>query len=150
MAANCRFAFGVHLLSALALFPDENLSSEKLAFTINTNAVVIRRMLLDLKTAGLVETQRGPGGGTRLKKPANQITLTEIHHAVAGAIETFGTHPNPPAQACPVGREIEGVLDEISQRAAAAVEREFSAITLADIAKKFGDTMEIKPLEVEV
>ena len=142
MAANCRFAFGVHLLSVLALFPDENLSSEKLAFTINTNAVVIRRMLLDLKTAGLVETQRGPGGGTRLKKPADQITLAEIHHAVAGDIETFGTHPNPPAKACCVGREIEGVLHEISQSVAAAVEREFAAVTLADVAGKIGHPIE--------
>ena len=136
MAANCRFAFGVHLLSVLALSPDENYSSDKLALTVNTNAVVIRRMLLDLKNAGLVETQRGPGGGTRLAKPAAQITLNEIHQAVAGDIETFGPHPNPPAQACCVGREIEGVLHGISQRAAAAVEREFSAITLADIASQ--------------
>ena len=145
MAANCRFAFGVHLLSVLALFPDENLSSEKLAFTINTNAVIIRRMLLDLKTAGLIETQRGPGGGTRLKKPAHQITLAAIHHAVAGDIETFGSHPNPPAQACCVGSQIEGVLSEISDSAAAAVEREFSAITLADVAEKIGSTIKMAP-----
>ena len=136
MAANCRFAFGVHLLSVLALFPNENYSSEKLARTINTNAVVIRRMLLDLKNAGLVETQRGPGGGTRLAKTAQSITLAEIHHAVAGDIETFGSHPNPPAKVCCVGREIESVLHGISQRAAAAVEREFAAITLADVAEQ--------------
>ena len=133
MAANCRFAFGVHLLSVLALFPDENYSSDKLALTINTNAVVIRRMLLDLKNAGLIETQRGPGGGARLALPAAQITLAHIHRAVAGEIETFGAHPNTPAQACLVGREIEGVLSAVSQRAAAAVEHEFAAITLADV-----------------
>lgn len=134
MAANCRFAFGVHLLSVLALSPDENFSSEKLALTINTNAVVIRRMLLDLKTAGLVETQRGPGGGTRLAKPASQITMAQIQHAVAGDIEPFGAHPNPPAAACCVGREIKSVLSEISQRISLAVERELSATTLADVA----------------
>ena len=133
MAANCRFAFGVHLLSVLALFPDENYSSEKLALTVNTNAVVIRRMLLDLKTAGLIETQRGPGGGARLAKPAARITLDDVHRAVAGEIETFGAHPNPPAQVCVVGREIENVLSEISDRAARAVQREFAAITLADV-----------------
>ncbi len=144
MAANCRFAFGVHLLSVLALFPDENYSSDKLALTVNTNAVVIRRMLLDLKNAGLVETQRGPGGGTRLAKPATHITLADIHHAVAGEIETFGSHPNPPAQVCVVGREIEGVLHDVSQRAAAAVEREFAAITLADVAAQMRTTADGK------
>ncbi len=148
MAANCRFAFGVHLLSVLALFPDEYYSSDKLALTVNTNAVVIRRMLLDLKNAGLVETQRGPGGGTRLAKPAPQITLADIHHAVAGEIETFGAHPNPPAQICVVGREIEGVLQDVSVRAAAAVEREFAAITLADVATQMRATADGKALAV--
>ena len=133
MAANCRFAFGVHLLSVLALSPDENLSSETLALTVNTNAVVIRRMLLDLKNAGLIETQRGPGGGARLAKPANCITLDDIHRAVAGEIAMFGAHPNPPAQGCMVGREIQGVLREVSARAARAVQREFAAITLAAV-----------------
>ncbi len=137
MAANCRFAFGVHLLSVLALCPDENYSSEKLALTVNTNAVVIRRMLLDLKTAGLIETQRGPGGGARLAKPAAHITLDDIHRAVAGEIETFGAHPNPPAQVCVVGREIENVLSEVASRAARAVQREFAAITLADVVAQF-------------
>ena len=136
MAVNCRFAFGVHLLSVLALAPDENYSSEKLALTVNTNAVVIRRMLLDLKSAGLIETQRGPGGGTRLAKAAQNITLAEIYRAVAGEIETFGAHPNPPAKECCVGREIEGVLHDISGRIAVAVERELAAITLANVASQ--------------
>ena len=138
MAANCRFAFGVHLLSVLALSPDENYSSEKLAFTVNTNPVVIRRLLLELKNAGLIETQRGPGGGARLAKPAAHITLDDIHRAVAGEIETFGAHPNPPAQVCIVGREIENVLSDVSRRAALAVQREFAAITLADIVAQMG------------
>ena len=149
MAANCRFAFGVHLLSLLAHFPDEKFSSDKLAFTINTNAVVVRRMLLDLKNAGLVETQRGPGGGTRLAKSADQITLADIHHAVAGEIETFGTHPNPPAQQCFVGREIEGILADISQRIAVAVEQELAAITLAEVAGQIKVTDAEKTLVLE-
>ena len=134
MAVNCRFAFGVHLLSLLAHFPDENFSSDKLAFTINTNAVVVRRMLLDLKSAGIVETQRGPGGGTRLAQPAGEITLAQIHRAVAGEIEIFGAHPNLPAQQCFVGSKIQGILEGISRRVANAVERELDAISLADVA----------------
>ena len=63
MAQNCRFAFAVHVLSALALAPEGALNSEQLAQTVNTNPVVIRRLLLDLREAKLIETQRGPGGG---------------------------------------------------------------------------------------
>ena len=134
MAANCRFAFGVHVLSVLALAPDAPVSSEYLARTVNTNAVVIRRLLLELKAAGLVVTQRGPGGGTRLAKPASEITLAQIYYCAVGEIETFGAHPNLPAQNCAVGREIRGVLERINERANRAVQREFEAMTLADVA----------------
>lgn len=133
MAANCRFAFGVHLLSVLALSPDETFSSERLARTVNTNAVVIRRLLLELKDAGFIVTQRGPGGGTRLARPAHEITLAQIYGGIAGEVD-FGEHPNTPSQSCPVGREIKGVLEQISARANAAVMREFETVTLADVA----------------
>ncbi|HEX8465962.1 MAG TPA: Rrf2 family transcriptional regulator [Abditibacterium sp.] len=133
MANNCRFAFATHVLSVLALHPEENFSSEMLAHTVNTNPVVIRRLLLDLKDAGLVETQRGPGGGAKLARCAEDISLAQVYRAAAGEVETFGEHPNLPAQCCVVGREIKGVLEQLSQRARAAVEAEFEAVSLADV-----------------
>ena len=133
MATNCRFAFGTHVMSVLALHHEGPCSSEMLAQTVNTNAVVIRRLLLDLKEAGLIETQRGPGGGAILARPTGEITLAQIHRAVAGEIEPFGEHPNPPAQTCCVGREIKGVLERVSNRARCAVEREFESVSLADV-----------------
>ena len=145
MAVNCRFAFGVHLLSVLALSPDQTFSSEQLARTVNTNAVVIRRLLLELKGAGLVVTQRGPGGGTRLSSPADQITLARIYRCLAGTVD-LGAHPKLPAQSCPVGREIRGVLDQIAARANAAVQREFEAVTLADVAAQI-EAAAADPLE---
>ena len=120
-------------MSVLALHPDENLSSEMLAATVNTNPVVIRRLLLDLKDAGLIGTQRGPGGGAKLAYKATDITLAQIYRAAAGEVEPFGEHPNKPAECCPVGREIKHVLDRVSERARLAVEAEFQAVTLADV-----------------
>ncbi|HEX9996125.1 MAG TPA: Rrf2 family transcriptional regulator [Abditibacterium sp.] len=136
MATNCRFAFATHVLSVLASQPDEKFSSEALGHTVNTNPVVIRRLLLDLKDAGLIETQRGPGGGAKLARGADEITLAQIYHAASGEVEPFGEHPHQPAQCCPVGREIKGVLDRVSCRAKRAVEAEFEAVTLADVLKE--------------
>ena len=104
-----------------------------LAKTVNTHPVVIRRLLLDLKEAHLVETQRGPGGGARLSREPQKITLAQIHRAVAGEIAAFGEHPNPPAQNCCVGREIKGVLERVSNRARCAVEREFEDVSLSNV-----------------
>src|SRR5690606_3680494 len=105
MAANCRFAFAVHVLSVLATHPDEVVSSELLAKSANTNPVVIRRLLCELREAGLISTARGPCGGARLDKAARQISLLDIYRAVEGEVEPFGAHPNEPAKGCVVGRE---------------------------------------------
>lgn len=136
MATNCRFAFGVHVMSCLAMEPNDVFSSERLANTVNTNPVVIRRLLLELRDAGLVETQRGPGGGAKLARPANEISLLDIHRATAGEVEPFGEHPNPPAQSCCVGREIKRVLEHVGEQAKAAVEREYASISLQDVTEQ--------------
>ena len=133
MASNCRFAFAVHVMSVLALHLDEAMTSEQLAHSVNTNPVVIRRLLGELAEDGLVETQRGPGGGARLARPAEAITLLHIHRASSGEVTPFGEHPNPPAQCCPVGRDIKRVLETVAERARLAVEREYEATTLAQV-----------------
>ncbi len=133
MAGNCHFAFAVHVLSVLALHSEEAISSETLAHSVNTNAVVIRRLLTDLSKSGLIETQRGPGGGSRLARTASEITLLQVHRAVAGEVNSFGEHPNQPAQCCPVGHEIKRVLEDVRLRASQAVENEYSNLTLAQV-----------------
>ncbi len=136
MASNCRFAFAVHVLSVLAIHSEEILSSDFLAKSANTNPVVIRRLLLELRDAGLVETTRGPSGGTKLAKSSAKISLLDIHLAAAGKIEPFGSHPNEPLKACCVGREIKRVLEGVSNRARAAVEKEYAAISLAEVVRQ--------------
>lgn len=133
MAENCRFAFAVHVLSVLALHPDSLMTSDELAHSVNTNPVVIRRLLCELTGAGLIETQRGPHGGARLARPAAEITLAQIHHGAVGEINPFGEHPQEPAQCCVVGRGIKRALEGVAERARLAVEREYEQISLADI-----------------
>ncbi len=133
MATNCRFAFGTHVMSVLALHRAGPCSSEILAQTVNTNAVVIRRLLLDLKEAGLIETQRGPGGGAKLARPAGEITLAQIFQATSGEFQPFGAHPNPPAQCCQVGRGIQQVLQGVAQRASECVAAQYAAISLQNV-----------------
>ncbi|HEX8551340.1 MAG TPA: Rrf2 family transcriptional regulator [Abditibacteriaceae bacterium] len=136
MANNCRFAFAIHVLSVLAYRDEqtgEAMTSDELAHTVNTNAVVIRRLLGDLRAAGLVTTQRGAGGGVRLALPSSAINLAAIRRAVEGELMPFGAHPNKPAQCCVVGRGIQTVLDEVSKRAADAMEKEYRSVSLADV-----------------
>lgn len=139
MATNCRFAFGTHVMSVLALHREGPCSSEALARTVNTNAVVIRRLLLDLKDAGLIETQRGPGGGAILARPASEITLAQIFEATSGEFQPFGAHPNTPLQCCKVGRGIQEVLESVAKRATECVAAQYAAISLQNVVDSLDD-----------
>ena len=83
MAANSQFSMAVHILTLLARAGGENVKSERIAGSVNTNAVVIRRVLSQLNQAGLVSSQTGAFGGTRLAKEPADIALCEIYKAVS-------------------------------------------------------------------
>ena len=142
MATNCRFAFAVHVLSVLAIHADEVLASDMLAKSANTNPVVIRRLLVELRDAGLVETTRGASGGSVLMR-SNLCTSGNATPGCkrssswsAGKIKPFGSHPNQPKKACCVGREITRVLQGVSDRARCAIEKEYAAISLAQVVQE--------------
>lgn len=109
MAANSQFAMAVHILTMLATSGDENVKSECIAASVNTNAVVIRRLLGQLAQANLVASQTGAFGGTRLARQPRDISLCEIYKAVACG-EVFALHARSPNQDCPIGKNIEAVL----------------------------------------
>jgi DNA-binding IscR family transcriptional regulator len=46
------------------------------------NPVVARRLLGMLRKCGFVSSQPGNGGGWRLSRDADGITLTDVRHAV--------------------------------------------------------------------
>ncbi len=109
MPTSSRFAVAVHVLTLLAWAGDEPLKSDYIAGSVNTNPVVIRRILCALARAGLVTSQTGAAGGTRLARTASDITLREVYRAVEPR-EIFAMHRSPPDPECPVGMIIEKVL----------------------------------------
>ena len=70
MAANSQFAVAIHVLTILAKGGDERVKSDYIAGSVNTNPVVIRRLLSNLQEANIVVSQVGAAGGTSLAKPA--------------------------------------------------------------------------------
>jgi Rrf2 family protein len=132
-----RFAIAVHVLTLLARYSGQLVKSEALAQSVNTNPVVIRRLLCSLAQAGLVSSQTGAMGGTWLARPAEQILLAEVYRAVeAGPL--FALHRQQPNQQCVVGRHIEEVLTDIQQDAEDAVMRVLGNTTVADVAQSVG------------
>ena len=131
-SGSSRFAVAVHVLALLAGAGDEAVKSDSVAASVNTNPVVIRRILCALRRAGVVTSQPGAAGGSRLARPANRITLCDIYRAVEGG-EVFLLHRRRPSRRCVVGANIEEVLGGVLRETSAAVERALAQTTLADI-----------------
>lgn len=132
MSRNCRFAVAVHVASVLALNGAAPCTSEWIAGSVNTNPVVIRRILSALAKAGLVTSTRGSAGGSMLARRPDAITLLDIAKAV-DEDEGPALHHQPPNPACPVGRGIQPVLVRIIERAEAARETVLANTLLSEV-----------------
>jgi DNA-binding IscR family transcriptional regulator len=129
---NSRFSLAVHVLCLLASAPEERLTSEYIAISIGTNAVVIRRLLAKLRRFGLVNSKSAGGGGWMLARPATEITLDLVRRAMAEG-EAAKIHRNSPHPACPVGKEVRRVLIDLYHQADAALDRELAGVSVAGI-----------------
>jgi len=122
----------VHVLAFLAYKDGDRVNSSELAASVNTNPVIIRRLLLALQQAGLIETGKGPGSGSRLSRSPRRISMCEVYRAVETP-EPFATPSKKPNKACPVGHWIRQTVDHLFTSAQQALERDLDKTTLADV-----------------
>ena len=135
MQISSRFTIAVHILICVDLYGDEApATSESLAASIGAHPVVIRRILGQLRRAGLITVARGREGGAHIARPRAEITLADIFRAVesisGNALFSFHENPNP---ACPVGRSIHKILDGHLAAIQQAMEERMEQTTLADV-----------------
>ena len=131
MNTSSRFTVAIHLLVALAI--RGKVKSDDLAWSVNTNPVVIRRLLRELREAGLVHSQTGPHGGSILTRPAEEITLGHVYDAVETG-PLFHPHYSNPAEACPIGSNIENCMGDIRSEAREAVREVLARRTIGQLA----------------
>ena len=128
-----RFAVAAHILLLLATGERDDTTSLRIARSVNTNPVVVRRITGQLARAGLIRVRRGPGGAVLLR-PTAQITLADVWQAVnPGAPRPLlPVHANPD-QACPVGCRVHAVLGDAFGVAERALQGALGKTTLADL-----------------
>lgn len=138
MKITSRFTVAVHTLLVIDYFGKTNkVTSDFIAASVQVNPVVIRRALLSLKAAGLVDVKAGSGGAS-IAKDLKEITLYDVYKAV-DAVENkegslFHFHENPNLD-CPVGRNIHRVLDGHLADAQRAMENALKKVTLQDLTR---------------
>ncbi len=144
MKSSSKFVVAVHVLTGLAVVrlkkKADSISSQNIAWSVNTNPVVIRRLLGTLKRAGLVETESGSGGGARIGRSPEKITLAEVYKAVEEG-SVFHYHYATPNQDCPVGANIQDALHEPLSQAEAVMIEDLSRTTIKDVAQKIMNQM---------
>ncbi len=130
-----KFTTAVHILTCIEMFSSEmRVTSEFLSGSTGVNPVIVRNVLSQLKSAGIVSTRRG-SGGAHLARSLSEITLYDVYKAV-DCVDSeeglFHFHENPNAD-CPVGRNIHRVMDGRLSGAQAALENELKKTALSEI-----------------
>lgn len=137
MAISTRTAVAVHALTFLCRWDAEGLqSSERIAESLESNPALVRRVLGRLREHGLVSATEGSGGGWRLARPADEITLFDAYAAVEGDATVLPTHAHPPSRNCVIGRHMQSLLEAEFTAAQRAMERRLAETSIAEMLRR--------------
>ncbi|MBS0946633.1 Rrf2 family transcriptional regulator [Levilactobacillus brevis] len=129
--ANTQLSDTIHVLTYIAYFKDQKITSQAMASSLQTSPSLVRKILANLKRGGLV----CPGQATThvsLAKPAAEITMRDIYRTLPdrGPLLNVDTKTN---EDCPVGAAVPVALNRYYVEIQAAVEDRMARITLQDI-----------------
>lgn len=131
MPQDTRLARLLHVLIHMHLHGGST-TSETISLMLRTNAVVVRRTMAGLREAGYVISTGGRRGGWTLAANFDQLTVADIHRAVAHQVFAFGPASDNPQ--CPVEAATNRFLDASLTIAEQALVRQFATKKLVDFA----------------
>ncbi len=106
MLSSSRFVVAVHVLGLLFHYGNRGpVCSAVIAKSVNTNPVVIRRLMSQLECHKLVLSTTGRSGGFLLGRPAENISLADIYMAVEDE-QFFRVHKSGNDTQCPISGAI--------------------------------------------
>ncbi|MDO4281556.1 MAG: Rrf2 family transcriptional regulator [Peptococcaceae bacterium] len=135
MKYSTRLSDAIHILVFIALNPEGDLTSNKIAESIQTNPAYVRQLMSALRKGGLLTSVRGHPRPALAKSP-DQLTLLDAYRAVEGNKPLLhqDTHTNP---ACGVGVNIQLVLQDFYLEIQNKAEKNMQAITLKDVLDQY-------------
>jgi DNA-binding IscR family transcriptional regulator len=136
MQIGSRFSVAVHVLLCVEVFKDRKVTSDFIAASVNTNPVVIRRIMGQLRDAGLIAVAAGTGGISLTRAPA-AVTLLDVYRAVDATKDgmLFRIHQDT-APGCPVGGNIDHLLEPFFLEAQSALEGNLGQVTLEKLLRR--------------
>ncbi|EKE71618.1 Rrf2 family transcriptional regulator [Gallaecimonas xiamenensis] len=135
MKQNNSLSSCLHLLLHMAQ-GNKAVTSEQLATFLDTNPVVVRKMLAGLREHQLVQSDKGHKGGWRLKKPLDAIRLYDVYQALGSpGLFAIGNRKDNPQ--CLVEQGVNRVMDQALASAQTLILDQFQTLTLFDIGQEF-------------
>ena len=135
MRRDSRLSGVLHVLLHMAEI-EGPVTSEAMAKAMQTNPVVIRRIMAGLRDAGFVHSEKGHGGGWRIARDLASITLRDVYAAL-GSPELFAMGNRTDAPGCLVEQAVNAVLNSAYDDAEALLLERFSTVTLAELSADF-------------
>lgn len=111
-------------------------TSEAMAQAMQTNAVVVRRVMAGLRQAGLVTSQKGHGGGWSIACDLGSVTLGDVYAAL-GSPQPFAMGNRTESPGCLVEQAVNAALDDAFHEAEALLLARMAAVSLASLAEDF-------------
>ena len=134
MLSSSRFMVAIHVLSILARSAGKGpVCSGALAESVDTNPVVIRRLMSQLEKARLVKSTAGRCGGFQLSHDACQMTLADIYVAVEDD-EVFRPHKAGPDHHCDIAQKLAAALGPKLRAAERALTASLGETRLSEVA----------------
>lgn len=115
-------------------------TSEVLAKAMETNPVVIRRIMAGLRDHEYVRSEKGHGGGWTLACDLSRITLLDIYNAL-GSPSPIAMGNRMEAPGCLVEQAVNAVLGQAFQDAEALLLSRLGEVTLARLSADFHDRL---------
>lgn len=78
--------YGLRAISELAAHPDEAIAIAQISEKHGIPDSFLEKIMQELRQSGLIEATHGRGGGYRLSRPAADISLKDVVHALEGRV----------------------------------------------------------------
>lgn len=131
-----RFSMSLQIMVTLAYHSDELMNSEGLAKILKTNPTFIRKLVTPLVEAELINSFRGKGGGIKIAKSPNHISLKDIYVAATDDKPLISSHKKPVVKACPVSCSMDSIFGDIVDGIENSTQTYLSNKYLSDLLKK--------------
>lgn len=143
MKSDTRLSSMLHLLLHMGA-RGEAMTSAELAGALRSNPVVVRRVMAGLRAAGIVQSDKGHGGGWTLRRPLAEVTFADVYRAL-GSPRLFALGNRNDAPSCLVEQAVNDRIAGALAEAEATMLARFGSVTLADIAEDFETRLAAHP-----